>query len=163
MHFNKWAVSFTVPVSDRRHTSNKAILKRVNPTLGGKAILKRANPTIGEGIDVNDPNRGGKLVPRPGLPQSGAIDNALQLMYYATTTSDNPNNDAVFRKYFNEGDKQVVMDVFNRLLGDDDRGAAALANIRIIAGDDDPNDPAPASLAGYADPDPELILSEDAW
>lgn len=160
MHFTKSAVSFSilfvgalsaaVPVPDRPYTSHRT-------------IVKRANPTIGRGIDVNDPHRGGKLVPRPHSPTSGAFSNALELMSYATTLTG-AKNDAVFRKYFNMGDRQLVMDVFNRLLGDHHTsGAAALANIKVIAGDNDVHNPAPALLEGYHDPDPKLILREDAW
>lgn len=157
------ALSVAVPAPERRHRSLEAIAKRANPTISNKPIVKRANPTIGDGIDVNDPQRGGKLVPRPDLPTSGAFSNALELMSYATTTPG-ATNDAVFGKYFNPGDKQIVTDVFNRLLGDDGTsGAAALANIKVIAGDNDPNDPAPAALEGFDDPDPNLVLSEDAW
>lgn len=173
MHFTKPAVflsllsistlSVAVPAPERRSTSHEAVAKRANPTINKNFIVKRAEPTIGDGINVNDPQRGRKLVPRPGLPTSGGFSNALQLMSYATTTSGD-TNDAVFRKYFNLEDKQTVHDVFNRLLGDDGTsGAAALANIKVIAGDDNPDDPAPAALEGFDDPDPNLVLSEDAW
>lgn len=160
MHFTKSAVSSSilfvgalsaaVPVPDRPSTSHRT-------------IAKRANPSIGEGIDVNDPHRGGRLVPRPNEPTSGAFSNALELMSYAISLPG-ATNDAVFRKYFDMGDRQVVMDVFDRLLGDDHTsGAAALANIKVTAGDNDPDDPAPAALEGFDDVEPNLILSEDVW
>lgn len=116
-------------------------------------------PRIGQGIDVNDPNRGGKLVPRPDLETSGAFNNAYQLLNYATTSA----NDAIFRKYFNEGDKQLVMDLFNRILGDGGHGAPAMTNIIVEAGDDDEENPAPAELINYDDPEPTIVLTEDAW
>lgn len=98
------ALAAALPASDAQYISHKAIAKRTNPTIGGKILVKRAEPTIGDGIDVNDPQRGGKLVPRPDFPTSGAFSNALQLMIYATTLPGS-TNDAVFRKYFNEEDK----------------------------------------------------------
>lgn len=57
------------------------------------------------------------------------------------------------------------MAIFARLLGGDDAtgGAAAMANIKVTGGDVEEGDPAPAALEGYEDPDPTLILSEDAW
>lgn len=152
-------LSVAIPAPERRSTAHNATAKRANPTISNSDIMKRANPTIGDGINVNDPQRGGKLVPRSNLPTSGAFSNALELMNYATTTID----DAVFGKYFNPDDKHIVIDVFNRLVGDDSSGAADLANIKVIAGDDDPNDPAPAALEGFDDQDPSLVLSEDAW
>ncbi|KAK2756849.1 hypothetical protein FQN53_008549, partial [Emmonsiellopsis sp. PD_33] len=119
-------------------------------------------PRLGDGIDVNDPLRGGKLVPRPDLPRSsGAFSNAFQLMNYVTTGLF---KETIFNKYFNPGDRDLVMSLFNRLLGDDQvSGAPALRNILVKAGPDDPSNPAPAELEGYDDPDPHLILTEDAW
>lgn len=38
-------------------------------------LIKRTNPSIGEGIDITDESRGGKLVPREGVPASGAFSN----------------------------------------------------------------------------------------
>ncbi len=57
------------------------------------------------------------------------------------------------------------MAIFARLLGGEDAtgGAAAMANIKVTGGDVEEGDPAPAALEGYEDPDPTLILSEDAW
>lgn len=165
------ALSATVFVSDRQYPPNRAIVERANPHVGNKAIVKRANPTIGNGIDVNDPQRGGKLVPRDGFPTSGAFSNAFQMMNYAVT-SPGPKNDAIFAKYFDNGDKEVVLNVFKRLLGYDDdddtgdgdnEGAAALANINVIAGSTEEDDDAPAALEGFTNEYPDLILSEDAW
>ncbi|KAL8736942.1 MAG: hypothetical protein Q9181_002168 [Wetmoreana brouardii] len=137
-------LSSPVPTSERNISPRKIVKERANPSISNDALVKRAEPTIGDGIDVNDPLRGGKLVPRPDTPTSGAFSNALELMSYATTTPGD-KNDAVFRKYFNVGDRQIVMDVFNRLRGDA-MGAAELANIRVVAGDpnDDDDDRYPA-------------------
>ena len=81
-------------------------------------------------------------------------------MSYATTSSD----DAVFRKYFNPGDKATVTAIFDRLLGGDGAtdGAAALANIQVIAGEDDPDDPAPAELKKFDEGEPNLVMTDDA-
>lgn len=49
-------------------------------------LMKRTNPIIGQGINVNDPARGGKLVPRANLPTSGAFSNAQQMLAYAVFT-----------------------------------------------------------------------------
>lgn len=43
-------------------------------------VEKRTNPIIGQDIDVNDPDRGGKLVPRSELATSGAFSNAQQMI-----------------------------------------------------------------------------------
>ena len=135
-------------------------------TPSGHGSLKRDEwnyPRIGEGIDVNDPDRGGKLPPRPESETSGALNNAYELLAYATSTSDTPKNNAIFAKYFDSGDKQLVMSLFNRLLGDGAHGAPAMTNMVIVRGDTDPNDPAPAELQDFDDPEPQLILTEDAW
>lgn len=173
MHFTTTAVSFSfflvgafsaaVSVSERQYDPHRALVERSNPHVGEKFIAKRANPTIGDGVDISDPQRGGKLIPRADFPISGAFSNALQLLNYATFF-DGAKNDAVFAKYFNVEDKQLVLDIFNRLLGEDGLGAADLANIKVVAGDNDndPDDP-PAALEGFDDPDPNLVLSEDAW
>ena len=86
-------------------------------------------------------------------------------MSYATTTASDDTNNAVFAKYFNPGDKNTVLAIFGRLLGGEDAtgGANAMANIKVTGGEVEPGDPAPAALEGYEDPDPTLILSEDAW
>lgn len=165
------ALSAAVSVPNRQYSHKRAIVERANPHIGNKAIVKRANPTIGDGIDVNDPQRGGKLIPRENLPTSGAFSNAFQLMNYVITSTGSAN-DAIFAKYFNDEDKEVVLNVFRRLYGfeddddtgdEDNEGAAALANIKIIAGEDDPDDPAPAFLEDFADEFPNLILRDDAW
>lgn len=132
----------------------------------GHGSLKRDEwnyPRIGEGIDVNDPARGGKLPPRPELETSGALNNAYQLLAYATSTSDTAKNNAIFAKYFNSEDKQLVMNLFDQLLGDGVHGAPAMTNMVIVGGETDPDDPAPAELVQYDDPEPQLILTEDAW
>lgn len=86
-------------------------------------------------------------------------------MSYATTSSTQAVNSAVFAKYFNPGDKDTVLAVFDRLLGGADAtgGAAAMANIKVTGGDVDEPDPAPAELTGYENEDPTLILTEDVW
>ena len=84
-------------------------------------------------------------------------------MAYANIAGE--TSDYIFAKYFNPGDRQIVTNVFNQLLGPDGvSGAAAMANIKVISGDtsDDPNDPAPAALEGFDDPDPILVLIDDA-
>ncbi len=43
-------------------------------------IVKRTNPILGQAIDRNDPRRGGKLVPRPGKPATGAFSNVQQMI-----------------------------------------------------------------------------------
>ena len=134
-------------------------------TSSGRGALKRDNcnyPRLGDGIDVNDPDRGGKLTPRPELETSGALNEAYELLNYATTTSDSPRNNAIFAKYFNSGDKQLVMDLFNRILGDGTHGAPAMTNMVIRAGDVRPGDPASAELVNVDDPEPQLILTDDA-
>ena len=165
------ALSAAIPVSNQQYSPNKAIFERANPHIDNTAIVKRANPTIGAGIDIKDPQKGGKLVPREGVPISGAFSNAFQMMNYAVT-SPGPTNDAVFAKYFAPEDKEVVMHVFKRLLGYDDdddtgdednEGAAVLSNINVIAGEDDPEDPSPAALEGFDEENPNLILSEYVW
>lgn len=50
------------------------------------ALQKRTNPIIGQGIDTNDAARGGKLVPRPDMPTSGAFSNAQEMLAYALFT-----------------------------------------------------------------------------
>lgn len=64
-------------------------LQNVSATAARSArnrLMKRTNPIIGQGIDITDPNRGGKLVPRPDFPTSGAFSNAQELMAYAVFT-----------------------------------------------------------------------------
>lgn len=160
MHLIKLAVFFSVIFV---RTLSVAVSTRERRSTSHDAILKRGNPTIGHGIDVNDPQRGGKLVPRPGFPVSGAFSNTLQLANYVTTTPG-ATNDAVFKKYFNPEDKQIVKAVFNRLLGDDGvSGVAALAKIKVVARAHEPGDTAPAFLEGFDDPEPNLVLRENAW
>ena len=172
MHFTMTAVSCSfflvgafsaaVSVADRQYDPHRALVERSNPHVGKNIIAKRANPTIGDGIDINDPQTGGKLVPRENFPDSGAFANALELLSYANTTLSS-ENDVVFAKYFDLKDKQCVKDIFLRLLGEDGKGATDLANITVVAVDYDPDDPAPAALEGYDDPHPTLVLSEDIW
>ncbi|MCJ1277988.1 hypothetical protein MMC21_005802 [Puttea exsequens] len=170
MHITKSTVSLSVlsftalsaALPAPEGSSPKAIAERANPSINNKALLKRAAPTIGAGIDPNDPHRGGRLLPKsPDQPTTGGFSNALELMSYATTSSD----DAVFRKYFNPGDKATVTAIFDRLLGGDGAtdGAAALANIQVIAGEDDPDDPAPAELKKFDEGEPNLVMTDDAF
>ena len=58
-------------------------LRVTSETSNPGRLAKRTNPKIGEAIDVNDAARGGKLVPRHGLPTTGAFSNAQQLLTYA--------------------------------------------------------------------------------
>ena len=141
---------------------HEAIAKRTDPTVSKNALGKRADPTIGSGIDTSDPHKGGKLI-SPAGTTTGAFSNAYELMAYAN--SGGPTSDAVFAKYFNPGDRQIVTNVFDRLLGPDGTtGAAAMANIQVISGDtsSDPNDPAPAALEDFDNPNPNLVLTDDA-
>ena len=128
-------------------------------------LAKRTNPIIGEGININDPARGGKLVSRPNFPTSGAFSNVQQLL---TTTlfakgtrvstiscefllsshhsgsgidSDSP----IFRHYFNEEDRSKVKAVFAKLAGNpetpedvDNEGAKEVGQIT-FQGVDTPN------------------------
>jgi hypothetical protein len=126
------------------------------------ALNKRAVPKLDPSLKLDDPHRGGKLTPRAGFPESGALNNALELMSYATTLPGS-KNDNVFKKYFNTEDKTIVQNVFKRLLGDDQKGASALANILIKAGNKDEKDPAPAHMEKFDDPEPEITISEDGW
>ena len=141
---------------------HEAIAKRTDPTVSNDALTRRANPSIGTGIDTSDPQRGGKLI-SPAGTSTGAFANASELMAYANT--GNSTYDAVFAKSFNPGDRQIVTNVFARLLGSDGAtGAAAMANIKVISEDtsSDPDDPAPAALDCYNRSDPELVLTDDA-
>ena len=141
---------------------HEATAKRTDPTVSEKALTKREDPTIGSGIDTSDPQKGGKLISSADTT-TGAFANAYELMAYAIM--DDPTCDAVFAKYFNPGDRQIVTAVFNRLLGPDGAtGAAAMANIKVISGDtsSDPDDPAPAALEDFDDPEPNLVLTDDA-
>ena len=156
------AFAAAVPAPEGLSTSYKAIARRANPTIGKDVIRKRADPTIGNGIDTTDPQRGGKLISPPGTT-SGAFSNALELMSYVMTLAGDSTNDAVFAKYFNPEDKQIVMNVFRKLLRPDSISSTAeLANINVISGEDGSDDPAPAALLYYADPNPDLKLSDDA-
>ncbi|KAL9637858.1 MAG: hypothetical protein Q9164_001941 [Protoblastenia rupestris] len=126
-------------------------------------LAKRTNPIIGEGIDINDPARGGKLVSRPNFPTSGSgID------------SDSP----IFRHYFNEEDRSKVKAVFAKLAGNsetpedvDNEGAKELGQITFQGvntpnnGDDSGCDkPGTNMYTEYYDTDgPVVVVCEDAW
>ena len=71
----------------------------------------------------------------------------------------------IFRKYFNPEDFNTVMAVFACIQGDDqEQGAPALSNIKIIGDNSIPsNEPASAYLEDFDDPDPILGLSDDAF
>ncbi|KAI0400451.1 hypothetical protein F4802DRAFT_482233 [Xylaria palmicola] len=119
-------------------------------------------PMIGQGIDTSDPSKGSKLLPRPDLETSGAFNNAYQMLEYATRTADSDSNKVIFQKYFDAGDKQLVMDLFKRILGDGS-GAPAMTDIIVGAGNDDEESPAPAELVNYDGPQPTILITEDAW
>ena len=51
-----------------------------------RPVKKRTPPIIGEGIDINDPVRGGKLIPRNGLATSGAFAEAQELLSHSLFT-----------------------------------------------------------------------------
>ena len=123
-------------------------------------LAKRANPTLGNGIDTNDPHRGGRLVPRDDT--NSAFQNALQMMSYVVRLPGD-KRDAIFRKYFNPEDEDIVHRVFERLLGDDEEGAAALQNIIVEGGPNVPENVAPAEMEKFDEPQPTLTLSDDAW
>ena len=155
------SLSAAVSVSRRHDVPNKAIFERAKPQIGEKTIVKRADPTTGAGIDFNDPRQGLELFPH--VPVMGGFDNALFLLKAAIDATDT----SIYAKYFDVKDRDVVLKVLERLFGDDSSGfvvgAAELANIVVKAGADDPNDPAPVSLENYNDPNPSLILSDNAW
>ena len=90
-------LSLTVP--------HEAIAKRTDPAVSIYALRKRANPTIGSGIDTSDTHRGGKLI-SPAGTSNGAFSNAYHLMDYANMGGS--TCDAVFAKYFDPGDRQIV-------------------------------------------------------
>lgn len=155
------SLSVSVSVLRRHDVPNKAIFERANPQIGEKTLVKRAEPTIGAGIDVNDPRQGLKLFPH--VPVAGGFFIALSILKSAIAAIDTP----IYAKYFDIKDRDVVLKVLERLFGDDGSefvvGAAELANIVVKAGTDDPNDPAPASLENYNDPNPSLIMGDNAW
>ena len=164
MHFVKPAALFSVlsGIAPSLALPHDAISKREDPTISKILLTKRADPTIGSGIDTTDPQKGGRLSSPPGST-SGAFSQAYELMAYANMGT--PTCDAVFAKYFNQEDRQLVTDVFNQLLGSSGvSGADAMANIQVISGDtsSDPDDPAPAALENFDDPDPNLVLTDDA-
>lgn len=62
-----------------------------------------------------------------------------ELTNYATTSTADATNEAVFRKLLDPEGKQNINVVFNHLPGDDNTlDIAALANINVIQGDSDP-------------------------
>jgi len=92
---------------------------------------------------------------------NGAFAQANRLVYYATQCSESGAN-PIFRKYSNPGDWETVDRMFERLLGADNRGAAALSNIKVVAGDETEAN-VPSYLSGFDDPDSHLGLNEDAF
>lgn len=136
---------------------NEAIFERANPQIVEKTTAKRATPTVGDGIDLSNRHKGGKLFPNSSV--NGAFDNALTLLRNAITKIDS----SIFAKYFDVADRDLVLNVFRRLSGEDGLGAAELANIVVKWGEDDLNDPIPAALEGYNDPNPNLTITDDAW
>ncbi|TKA22033.1 hypothetical protein B0A50_08415 [Salinomyces thailandicus] len=150
--------SYALPANTNHNNA-----KRADPHIMSGKLWKRTDPTIGNGIDTSDPLRGGKLISAEGTTD-GAFSQAKEMMNYAVTLPA-ASVDSIFNKYFNPGDKNTVLAVFNRLLGDGQQdGAAALANINVIGDNDLPaGDPAPAYLEGFDDPDPILGLTDDAF
>lgn len=126
------ALSAPLSVSDKLSATNSTVFECAYPHRGDQALVKRAKPTIGEGIDVNDPWGGAALLPSKGWPTSGGFADALHIMDLAINVP-RAKPDAIFEKYFNKDDKEVVTNVFRRLLGENvTEGAAALANIKIV-------------------------------
>ncbi|KAI1179715.1 hypothetical protein F4777DRAFT_574541 [Nemania sp. FL0916] len=124
-------------------------------------------PQIGPGIDKNDPNRGSKLFPRPGLETSGAFNNAFELLHYAINIQDTDQDWAIFQKYFNAADKMLVTALFTQILNNtknDDHGAEEMIYVIVVGGDkDDPQNPAPAAITSIDTPQPTITITEDAW
>ena len=71
------AITIAVPLSRVSVPLKRSILN---------GLQKRTNPIIGQGIDTNDAARGGKLIPRPNFPTSGAFSNVQQMLSYALFT-----------------------------------------------------------------------------
>ena len=153
------ALSLALPKPEGQ---SHALSKRADLKIKSARLSKRDDPKIGNGIDTNDPQRGGKLISPPGQT-TGAFANALELMSYAVTLPGD-TNDAVFGKYFNSGDKDTVQNVFKKLLGgaQSTSGAKELGQITVTNDEPDEGDPAPAELTGFDDPNPNLLLSDDA-
>ncbi|KAL8950524.1 MAG: hypothetical protein Q9222_003447 [Ikaeria aurantiellina] len=148
-------------------------------------LMKRTNPIIGEGINVNDPARGGKLVARSDLPTSGAFSNVQQMLNYAVFTKIDIGTDkgidstsAIFTHYFLEEHRDRVKKVMLKLMGNpsstndhSNEGADELGQIT-FQGVDTPNngDDAGCDKEGtkmyteYYDTDaPVVVVCEDAW
>ncbi|KAL8791164.1 MAG: hypothetical protein Q9195_006003 [Heterodermia aff. obscurata] len=146
MHLVGFAFSFAIFITGVL----SAAVPAKDPT--AHRLAKRDVPFIGEGIHTDNSDKGGKLLDSDSST-SGALHEAFELLDYAISASD----DAVFAKYFNPEDKQVVMDVFSKLLGEHKTGAAELAQITVDAIE------GPAASECFAYPDPDLILTQDAW
>ncbi|MCJ1471520.1 hypothetical protein MMC13_000160 [Lambiella insularis] len=157
--------------SESVSTFHDARVERVNSIGDIVTILKRGQPNIpkGYGVAAGDPQDGGELI-------KGFLE-ALELIRLATKELSSSKNDAIFKKYFNLGDKQVVKGVFEKLLGHDGAGAPELANIRVkrftsvldkkltakLANVKDSEDLNTASLEKCDKEHPELLLRNDAW
>ncbi|KAL8640178.1 MAG: hypothetical protein Q9228_002879 [Teloschistes exilis] len=129
----------------------------------GNKLAKRTNPSIGKGIDVNDKDEGGKLVPRQGRPTTGAFSNVQELLDYAVFDSEH---------------RDKVKKVLLKLMGDPtsrkdhkNEGAGKLGQIT-FQGVDTPNtgDDAGCTKPGtrmyteYYDTEaPVTVVCEDAW
>ncbi|CAF9922468.1 MAG: hypothetical protein HETSPECPRED_005081 [Heterodermia speciosa] len=142
--------------------------------LARNRLSKRTNPIIGEGIDTTDPDRGAKLLPREGLPQSGAFDNVQQMLNYAlTATNYGINSDSeIFTHYFLESHRDRVKRILQKLSGNlKESGADELGQIT-FQGVDTPNNGDDAGCAKqgtimyteYYDTEaPVTVVCEDAW
>ncbi|KAL8740394.1 MAG: hypothetical protein Q9190_006902 [Brigantiaea leucoxantha] len=143
-------------------------------------LAKRTNPIIGQGIDINDPQKGGKLVPRPNFPTSGAFSNAQEMLAYAVFTPEVgiDSNSPIFTHYFLEEHRDRVKRVMLRLMGNPasmdqvkNDGAAELGQIT-FQGIDTPNtgDDAGCDREGtimyteyYDTNSPVTVVCDDAW
>ncbi|KAL9588076.1 MAG: hypothetical protein Q9203_003104 [Teloschistes exilis] len=143
-------------------------------------LAKRTNPSIGKGIDVNDKDEGGKLVPRQGRPTTGAFSNVQELLDYAVFDSEKgiDTSSPIFSHYFLEEHRDKVKKVLLKLMGDPtsrkdhkNEGAGKLGQIT-FQGVDTPNtgDDAGCAKPGtrmyteYYDTEaPVTVVCEDAW
>lgn len=101
------------------------------------------------------------MISAPGTT-NGTFSQANELMSYAVTLPAT-SVDPIFNKYFSPGDKNTVLNMFHRLLGDDDvSGAPAMSNIKVV-GDNNTPPGMPAYLDDFDDPGPTLGLNDDAF
>ncbi|KAL8826337.1 MAG: hypothetical protein Q9170_007441 [Blastenia crenularia] len=73
-------------------------------------LTKRTYPNIGEAIDINDENRGQRLVGK-----SGAFSHVVHMLNYAV--ADRSDKSPIFHPYFLEEHRDTVKGVMLKLLG----------------------------------------------